>query len=119
MLPLLLVREADRLKGRNVIWFVDNTNALFSVVKGNSGCAVLRKLVAQFWILSFRLGAMCWLEYVDSKANWSDGISRRFANDEFVIREGFQVCETEFRTFSHSMSYSELWEDARRFGPQL
>ena len=53
------------------------------------------KLIAQFWILAFRLQVRTWFEYVDSKGNWSDGISRLFDRDEFAEGEGFRTKELE------------------------
>ena len=38
-----------------------------------------------------RLEVRVWLEYIDSKGNWSDGISRKFETDEFVVDRKVQV----------------------------
>ena len=86
VLPAALWFHKDRFRHRDVIWMVDNTVALCGLIKGSSKEPVNEVLIAQFWMAAFRLNIRIWLEYVDSKANWSDGISRKFARDEFVLR---------------------------------
>ena len=81
--------------GGSVIWFVDNTAALHSVIKGASSEPVMEDMVARFWLMAHALQAKVWVEYVDSGANWSDGISRSFAKDAFVIKQGFAVRELQ------------------------
>ena len=38
-----------------------------------------------------RLEARVWFEYIDSKGNWADGISRNFEHDKFVLDNNVQV----------------------------
>ncbi len=91
MLPLTLLREGPHIRGRDVLWLVDNTAALSAVVKGASGHPVLEKLVGLYWILTYRFQVRVWIEYVDSESNWSDGISRLFAADAFAAAHGFST----------------------------
>ena len=70
------------VNGADVVWMVDNTAALGGVIKGASGLAVSEQLIATFWMLTFALDLRLWIEYVDSKGNWSDGISRDFGDDQ-------------------------------------
>ncbi len=115
MLPLVLLREGRALRGRDVQWMVDNTAALGSTVKGASGQPVLEQLIALFWILCYRFQIRVWLEYVDSEANWSDGISRNFGADTFANAHNFSVDELEFEYSWLLRSYPELWLASRRF----
>ena len=75
MLPTALLAEVD-LADRDVIWFVDNTVALHSFVKGICTNAALSRVVEVFHILCYRLQCHVWFEYVASGDNWADGISR-------------------------------------------
>ena len=77
MVPLVLAREWRRLQGRRVLWVLDNTSALHSFVKGRSEHATLDRNVSLMNFFKLRLDVTMWLEWVDSKSNWSDGISRR------------------------------------------
>jgi hypothetical protein len=74
--PLCAALFADILKGRDIIWFIDNTSACSALIKGsspvedNSAMALIANLAL------FALAARPWYEYVDTKANPSDGLSR-------------------------------------------
>ena len=93
MLPALMFFDREIVSGRSVIWFVDNTAALHSVIKGASSEPVMEDMVARFWLMAHALQVKVWVEYVDSGANWSDGISRSFEKDRFVMEQGFKVRE--------------------------
>ena len=82
-------------RGRSVVWYVDNTSAMASFVKGASANAHLERIVAIVWMCSFLLQATVWVEWVDSEANWSDGLSRRLGADQFVIEQGFSSEEIQ------------------------
>jgi hypothetical protein len=67
---------AAELRQRDVIWFEDNSVVLSGLAKGSNhgedldaGCACIHLALAM-------LKARSWWEYVESKANWSDGASR-------------------------------------------
>ena len=47
-------------------------------------------------MLSYRFQTNIWLEFVESEANWADGISRLFGEDPFAARHGFQTSECAF-----------------------
>jgi len=72
------------LRGKQVLWFVDNTVALHSFVKGISKNAAISRTVEAVHILSFRLECSVWYEYVASADNWADGISREGNSDPFT-----------------------------------
>ena len=89
MLPILLYHEKHNLVDRDVVWLVDNTAALGGVIKGASGLAISEQLIAAFWMMAFALGTRLWIEYIDSKGNWSDGISRDFGEDLYSAEHDF------------------------------
>ncbi len=107
--------EGPALRGRDEFWKVNDTAALGGAVKGTSGQPILQRLVALFWILSYRFRVNVWVEYVDSHGNWSDGISRLFAADPFVAAHGFQIAQMKFEVAWLLSAYPELWRDSRRF----
>jgi hypothetical protein len=120
MLPFVLLREGEALRNRDVIWMVDNTAALGGVVKGSSGEVTLEKLIGLFWILTFRYQCRVWLEYVDSKSNWSDGISRDYGEDGFASANRFCTCIMTVELSWLQMAIPELWsrsKDLERAGP--
>ncbi len=118
MLLLTLLFEGRHLAHRRVLWFVENTAALSGVVKGTSRHPVLEKLIGLFWILAYRLQIEIWVEYVESDANWSDGISRELSMDTFSMEHGFRLRELIFtlpewlqRSYAEMWAASRLWED--------
>jgi len=110
MLPALILEEMDLLRGRDVVWFVDNTAALCGTVKGGSKNATLAKLIAMTWILCFRLNIRIWFEFVDSEANWSDGISRDFDEDIFAKTHEFATRPFVPNLVWLTYNYSEIWK---------
>ena len=89
MLPWGLIQMGpDRLRGRNVVWLIDNTSALYAAVKGSSRHPAVARAVAFASFAAFIWGFSIWYEFVDSEANWADGISRRRQEDEFCARNG-------------------------------
>ena len=95
MLPLALFADHATFRGRDVLWVVDNTSALHSFVRGTSGNKYLEEIVAVYWFAAFELKCRIWLEWVDSDANWSDGISRLLGEDELSAELGFRTCLLE------------------------
>ena len=85
MLPILRYHERCKLAKRDIVWMVDNTAALGGVIKRASGLAVSEQLIVTCWMLAFALDLRLWIEYVDSKGNWSDGISRDFGDDQYSV----------------------------------
>ena len=55
MLPLALLQEHLGLRGRDIVWFVDNTAAPSALVKGADGNVTLERLGGLYWILGYRL----------------------------------------------------------------
>ncbi len=78
MIPLTMLRWPDVFRQRHVVWYVDNTAALASFVKGASANEDLEIIVAIFWMAACHLQCSVWFEWVDSDSNWSDGVSRDF-----------------------------------------
>ena len=74
--PLALQCLEEDLSGQQVLWFVDNQAALTAMIKGSSP---IQDNCRMALILAKRLArarVACWFEFVDSKANPSDPLSR-------------------------------------------
>ena len=76
MVPITLLACSQMFKHRRVLWLVDNTSSLHALVKGNSSNAVQARTVAIFRLLAFELRCQVYFEYVPSKLNFADDISR-------------------------------------------
>ena len=61
------------------------------MVKGGSNSQHVDRAAAVVHLASCSLQNRIWFEYVESKANWSDGASRLLQMDLWQERNGFKV----------------------------
>ena len=81
------------LASRDVIFFIDNEAACAAMVRGSSSEEDVGAVVnAVHWLL-FRVDCRPWFEWVDSKSNCSDGLSRDGLEDVWTIAQGWQLKE--------------------------
>jgi hypothetical protein len=113
MIPIAIRAEAERLRGRQVLWFVDNTSALRSLVKGCSNQAHVDRSVGLAHLVACEFRISLWFEYVDSHANWADGISRELGDDPFARQHGFRVTEVPLCPEPWRGSLSAAWGTLR------
>ena len=113
MLPCALLAAPEVFRGRHVLLYVDNTSAMPAFVKGASGNPDLERIIVVFWILVFHIECTVWIEWVDSKANWADGISRLFGSDPVARELGFATRETELDTQWWNDALSSVWDSIR------
>jgi hypothetical protein len=110
-MPLMfLEREKHWLNGKALLLFVDNSVALFSYVKGCSGQPVVGRIVQTFHLSAIKSRVQVWFEYIPSKQNWSDGISRHGLEDEFAANERFSVRRVELPASLLEGSLEEAFE---------
>ena len=82
--PVLSWSLGEQLRNHAVIWFIDNKSAESALVKAGSPTTTMCRL-ALIAIASFaRIGARVWFEYVPSKDNPSDVLSRAGFYDPMV-----------------------------------
>ena len=77
MIPWVLAFMAAAWRRRQIIWYIDNTSALYSIVKGSWRHAAVNRAIAIAHFFMYKHDNSVRWEFVDSKANWSDGVSRR------------------------------------------
>ena len=106
-LPALLVPMWDpsALENSDIIWFVDNQGAAASLAKGSSGAPDIDRIVALSHLLWARFRARVWIEWVDSKANISDGISRDGADDETARKLGINPIQFQLPRCSELLQH--------------
>ena len=81
---LVAATFAAELRGRDVIWWVDNTSAATSLVKAGSPTATMCRLALQASAMLAGLGCRCWFEHVPSADNPADVLSREALEDPLV-----------------------------------
>ena len=67
---------ADLVKGRRVIYFIDNQSSLDALIKGTSSSELFRAMLERWENLDVNSGAMNWFARVPSHSNPADGPSR-------------------------------------------
>ncbi|CAE8639314.1 unnamed protein product, partial [Polarella glacialis] len=60
--------------GRRGVWFIDNTAALMAMVRRRSDSADLDRLALMIHAAMFALEVWIYIEWVETKSNWSDGL---------------------------------------------
>ena len=114
MVPIALYTEASKLKHCDVLWFVDNTSALHSMIKGSARSEWLDRSVALFHFLAFHHDVHVWFEFVDSESNWSDGISRDLGEDKWAKQHGFALRELSIPLHLWKGPLHDVWENIMR-----
>ena len=83
--------EDSKLRNRRGIWFIDNIAALMALVRGTSNNPDLNMLAAMIHAALFALQVWVYFEWVESEANWADGVSREGRNCQWSKDHGFAV----------------------------
>ena len=86
-----LIEVAGLVRGTNSIWFIDNVAALMALVKGSSNSHSLDQMAKLVHLACFAIRSVPYFEYVESKANWADEISREGTNGDWAPSNAFSV----------------------------
>ena len=94
-LELLMVLQAlltfpDEFRHVQAFKYIDNIASLMSLLKGRSDNEDLDHMAQMIHLLLFHLRCSLWFEWIQSKSNWSDGISRSGFRDPFIHRFKFR-----------------------------
>ena len=88
MLLFTMWRMREILRGRRVLWMVDNSASLFGVIKGLSGNAINCRTIELIHFIMYHFNITVWWEFVDSESNYIDGISRDLEADAWARHHG-------------------------------
>ena len=91
MVPLALWKLQGHMEHREVIFFLDNTVSLYGMFKGVSNQEDVARSAFLAHILAAKAKCKLWFEFVESKSNWSDGISRDLGKCEFCRAHGIRT----------------------------
>ena len=106
-------RHAKRLANRRALFFLDNTSALHSFVKGRAGPPALDRSIAFTNFVACHAAVTTWWEFVPSKLNWADGISRLLGADPFARTHGFPISRVTVDRRIWLGDLQAAWELAR------
>ena len=82
--PLIAYTYAELIQARDIIWFLDNTSAISSLIKGASSIEDSCQLAMRAQMCFMALRCRVWFEHVGTKQNPSDGLSRDGLDDPWV-----------------------------------
>ena len=95
VLYALIARPAE-FRGRRGVWFIDNLAALMALIRGRSDSPDLERLSHLIHLACFALRIWIYWEYIPSKSNWADSISRLGAQDPWHQSNGFTLYRAFF-----------------------
>ena len=81
----LLVTYGERLRGQEVIFFIDNQTVCSCLTKGVSRSRDIQHLSTAWHILCQHTGCRVWIEWVPSAANPADILSRQHRSEKEVL----------------------------------
>ncbi|CAE7745577.1 clpC [Symbiodinium sp. CCMP2592] len=89
MVLYALAVRAPSFRGRRGYWYIDNVAALMSLIRGRSSSPDLECLAQLIHIAMFALRTSFFFEYIPSKTNWADAVSRVGFADPWLHQRGF------------------------------
>ena len=84
----------DFIKGKDVVWFIDNEAVAAAAIRGSSGEEDVSTMVQATHLMWMHLGCRVWIEWVDSLSNLADGLSRLGLSDPWTLQQGWQLAES-------------------------
>ena len=73
----------ERIAGRDLIWFIDNEAAASTLIRGVTREDDVQLIAEATHLLWAALRTRVWIEWIDSKSNPSDGLSRDGLEDSW------------------------------------
>ena len=108
MVLYALVERPDLFRNRCGLWFLDNVAAVMTLVRGRSSNADLAKLGHLIHLALFALRAQGYWEYIQSKSNWADDISRLGFQDPWWRANGFQFQSSYLPTIFFHLPFNAV-----------
>ena len=102
MVLFALVARPQEFRHRRGVWYLDNTAALMALIRGRSDNPDLARMSQLIHLCLFVYQCWVYWEWVPSKSNWSDAISREGVSDPWHQANKFSTFEAHFPF--------ELWE---------
>jgi hypothetical protein len=83
--------EDNIFEDRDARWFLDNTVALSSMIKGSSSEPDLARAAASLHLALAHQRSRVWFEYIESDSNWADEPSRALWTSSFLRSHKFSA----------------------------
>ena len=123
-MPLATYALSTHLIGRDIVWFIDNESAATCAIRGGSKLPEVETAVQVAHLLWLRLGCRVWVEWVDSRSNPSDDLSRLGLSDPWTVAQSWILSEPSEPpwhpdTSSPDAVFHALWNNIGNKGGHL
>ena len=108
MVLYALVARPEAFRNRRGLWLIDNIAALMCLVRGRSESTDLERISSLIHLASFSLQTWLWWEYIQSKSNWADSISRLGLSDPWYRANSFTVSVVSFPIILWHLPFSAV-----------
>ena len=102
------------VRGQRVLWLLDNSASLHSLIKGTSSNPHLGRAVELYHMFCYWFQVDVWFEFVDSDSNYSDGISRDLDKDPWCRKMGITPRECSVFPWMWECTLQEVWSSFQR-----
>lgn len=103
-----LVARPSEFRGRRGVWFIDNIAALMALIRGRSDSPDLERMANLIHLACFALRTWIYWEYIPSKSNWADAISRLGMEDPCHSANQFKLFRVSFPFFLWKLPFSAV-----------
>ena len=93
--PIALAVLSCYLRDHDVVTFCDNESAVAALIRGASRSEDVSEIAELFTACCVVVGCRCWVDWIDSASNPSDGLSRDGIKDEWTARQNWAVSELQ------------------------
>ena len=106
---LTLQEEGARWQDRDVVWFVDNTVVVAAMCKGSSQSLAIDEGATMLHLVVAKYRWRIWWEYIESKSNWADRLSRDLA-DPWLDSMGYSCRRCQMGTWPWRADDLTRWQ---------
>ena len=96
MVLYALTARPSRFRGARGVWYIDNVAALMCLIRGRSDSPDLERMANLIHVALFALQTWIYWEWIPSKSNWSDSISRLGRRDPWHRMHHFKCFPAYF-----------------------
>ena len=99
-----------------MVWSIDNEAAASAGIRGSSDEPEVEIAVQVAHLIWLHLRCRVWIEWIDSKSNPADGLSRDGLQDQWTRQQGWQLSEAAEPPWTEDVAkpdvlFQVLWDD--------
>ena len=101
----------DLFLQKDTLWFIDNESAASCLIRGSSRETDLHAIAQFSHLLCHTLQSRVWIEWIDSKSNPSDGLSRLGLEDPWTSAQDWDISEFSFPAELQPATFLDVFLD--------